>query len=228
MHEERAYKPGDIDKSQWGLKPIAQIASYKGLIFGTFDPDAPSLADYLGEFTYYLDMFLDNEAGGTEFIGGCIRSEMNVNWKLPAENFIGDAYHAGWTHDSGSKSMNEMQPFPDVDLENSYHMNVNGHGLDAGTVHIGDIFSVGSVVLQVSQPRRPCWKVNHKYGNGHISALLMSEGISGWYYRVLEEGEITLGDRIELRDRLPQSVPVRQIWQLFLERLQQKVESGSA
>lgn len=106
--------------------------------------------------------------------------------------------------------------------------NLSTHGIDEDSVHIGDIFSVGSALLQVSQPRRPCWKVNHKYGNGHISALLMSEGISGWYYRVLEEGKIALGDSIELRERLPQSVPVRQIWRLFLERLQQKVVPGSA
>jgi MOSC domain-containing protein YiiM len=106
--------------------------------------------------------------------------------------------------------------------------NLSTHGIDEDSVHIGDIFSVGSALLQVSQPRRPCWKVNHKYGNGHIGALLMSEGISGWYYRVLKEGEIALGDSIELRERLPHSVPVRQIWQLFLERLQQKVVPGSA
>ncbi len=105
--------------------------------------------------------------------------------------------------------------------------NLSSHGLDEDSVHIGDIFALGSVLLQVSQPRRPCWKVNHKYGNGHISALLMSEGISGWYYRVLEEGEVAVGDHLALRERLPQSVPVRQIWQLFLQRLQQKRPPGS-
>lgn len=106
--------------------------------------------------------------------------------------------------------------------------NLSSYGLDEDNVHIGDIFALGSVLVQVSQPRRPCWKVNHKYGNGHISALLMSEGISGWYYRVLEEGEIAVGDHLELRERLPQSVSVRQIWRLFLQRLQQKLPPGSA
>ncbi len=106
--------------------------------------------------------------------------------------------------------------------------NLSTEGIDDASVHIGDIFAVGSALLQVSQPRRPCWKVNHKYGNGHISALLMSEGISGWYYRVLEAGEIAPGDTLVLRERLPESVAVRHIWRLFLQRLQEKKPPGSA
>ncbi len=55
MHEEFCYDEGDINKSEWGLKPVAQIDSYKGLIFATFDETAPSLEAYLGDFRWYLD-----------------------------------------------------------------------------------------------------------------------------------------------------------------------------
>src|SRR5690348_13494508 len=60
----------ELDREKWGLVPVAQLDTYKGLWFATFDRDAPPLADYLGEMTWYLDMFFDRREGGIEIIGG--------------------------------------------------------------------------------------------------------------------------------------------------------------
>lgn len=100
--------------------------------------------------------------------------------------------------------------------------NISTHGLLDTEVHIGDTFRLGSAVVQVSQPRRPCWKINHKYGNAHIAPFIMSEAISGWYYRVLETGQLKVGDSIEFLERLDDSVSVAQIWQIFMDRLERK------
>ncbi|HIL93920.1 MAG TPA: aromatic ring-hydroxylating dioxygenase subunit alpha, partial [Cycloclasticus sp.] len=143
MHEEYCYEEGDINKEDWGLKQVAQIDSYKGLIFATFDETAPSLETFLGDFRWYLDALLDNEEGGTEFVGGTIKSVIGANWKFGVENFIGDALHAGWTHDSGCRAMNNGQPFPPVDMQNSFHASVNGHGWEFGMEGVGDIFLLG-------------------------------------------------------------------------------------
>lgn len=143
MHDEYCYDAGDLDKSEWGLKQVARVSSYKGLVFATFDPEAPGLEDYLGDFRWYLDMLLDNEEGGIEFVGGCIKSVINANWKFGVENFIGDAYHAGWTHDSGTRAMNNGQPFPPIDMHNSYHASINGHGWEFGVEGVGDLFLLG-------------------------------------------------------------------------------------
>lgn len=97
--------------------------------------------------------------------------------------------------------------------------NISTHGLLDTEVHIGDTFRLGSAIVQVSQPRRPCWKVNQKYGNAHIASLIMSEAISGWYYRVLETGQLRIGDPIAFIDRLDNSVSVADIWQMFIDRL---------
>ena len=91
---------GELEPREWGLIPVAQLDSYKGLFFATFDPDAPPLLDYLGEMTWYLDSFFDRQEGGIEVIGGVHKWVIPANWKLPAENFAGDGYHAGWTHRS--------------------------------------------------------------------------------------------------------------------------------
>jgi phenylpropionate dioxygenase-like ring-hydroxylating dioxygenase large terminal subunit len=89
---------GELDRERWGLLPVAQLDSYKGLLFATFDKEAPPLAEYLGEMAWYLDTFFDRREGGIEVIGGMHKWIMPCNWKLPAENFGGDGYHVPWSH----------------------------------------------------------------------------------------------------------------------------------
>jgi phenylpropionate dioxygenase-like ring-hydroxylating dioxygenase large terminal subunit len=88
---------GELRREEWGLQPVAQLAPYKGLYFATFDPQAPPLADYLGEMTWYIDTFVDRREGGIEILA-THKWVMPCNWKFPAENFGGDAYHVHWSH----------------------------------------------------------------------------------------------------------------------------------
>ncbi len=99
-YDERYH--AELDRSQWGLIPVAQVASYKGLIFGTFDPQAPPLEEYLGEARWALDYVLDQRAGGTEVVGGVYKWLINSNWKLGADNVMGDNYHGAITHRSAT------------------------------------------------------------------------------------------------------------------------------
>ncbi len=95
---------GALERERWGLVPVAQLESYKGLVFATFDPEAPPLGEYLGEMTWYLDAFFDRQEGGIEVVGGLHKWTMPCNWKLPAENFAGDGYHVTWSHLSAVRS----------------------------------------------------------------------------------------------------------------------------
>jgi len=56
---------GELERERWGLVPVAQLDSYKGLLFATFDPEAPSLHEYLGEMAWYLDAFVDRREAGS-------------------------------------------------------------------------------------------------------------------------------------------------------------------
>lgn len=143
MHESGAYEASGFDKSKHGLHPVAQVDSYKGLIFGTLDPSAPSLKEYLGDFAWYLDTLLDMDGEGTEFIGGCVRSVMKCNWKFGAENFVGDIMHAGWTHDSAAKAMLGGSVGELGRCEDSYHANVNGHGWEFNLDKVGNAATYG-------------------------------------------------------------------------------------
>lgn len=143
MHEDFCYDPEDLNRDTMGLKK-ARVASYKGLVFATFDQTAPSLDDFLGDYRWYLDIILDTDEDGSELIGGTVKFEIPMNWKLGAENFVGDSYHAGWAHDSGAKAMTRGMAFPPLDFDNTFHASALGHGHEFGMEGIGNTLLLGS------------------------------------------------------------------------------------
>jgi len=75
-------------------------------------------------------------------------------------------------------------------------------GLTEESVCVGDVFAVGdSVVVQVSQPRIPCVNLARRWDRAELPERVMKNGRSGFYLRVLEEGEVTAGDTVTLRER---------------------------
>ncbi|MEL7028921.1 MAG: Rieske 2Fe-2S domain-containing protein [Pseudomonadota bacterium] len=123
--------PG-FKREEWGLKR-ARVAIYGGLVFATFDETAPSLDEFLGDFRWYLDAVLDPDEGGTEFLPGTTRSVMTCNWKFPADNFVGDIYHALWTHLGGADAVLGAYGGVVLDNDDSYQVSVNGHGWEFST-----------------------------------------------------------------------------------------------
>tara|TARA_Y100000588_G_scaffold204144_1_gene217959 strand:+ start:576 stop:1916 length:1341 start_codon:yes stop_codon:yes gene_type:complete len=92
---ENAYQP-PFDKSEWGLIEVAQIGQYMGTIWATWDKDAPSFEDYLGDAKFAFDLGLcawDGSDSGTELLGSVQKWIVPCNWKFIAENFAGDALH---------------------------------------------------------------------------------------------------------------------------------------
>jgi MOSC domain-containing protein YiiM len=94
--------------------------------------------------------------------------------------------------------------------------NISAGELSEYNVHIGDVFRIGSCVLQVSQPRSPCWKINHRFDAEHMSMFVARERITGWYYRVVQPGFIEAGDTIELLERHTERFSIDQFWQVQL------------
>ena len=74
-------------------------------------------------------------------------------------------------------------------------------GLDEGEVCIGDTWRAGPVTLQVTQPRQPCWKMSRRWQIADLAKQVIANGKSGWYLRVLSEGEIAAGAAMELVSR---------------------------
>ncbi|MEX3952088.1 MOSC domain-containing protein [Paraburkholderia sp. EG287B] len=94
--------------------------------------------------------------------------------------------------------------------------NISASGLTERNVHIGDIYEAGSTMLQVSQPRSPCWKINHRFGVERMSMHIAKGRITGWYYRVLRPGLIAPGDAITLVDRQTERFSIDAFWKVQL------------
>lgn len=75
--------------------------------------------------------------------------------------------------------------------------NLTVEGMLEETVHIGDVFRVGEALVEVSQPRVPCFKLGIKMRNPRIVKPFLESKRVGFYVRVLEEGEVGAGDAIE-------------------------------
>lgn len=80
--------------------------------------------------------------------------------------------------------------------------NLSSTGLTEADIAIGDTFRAGEAVVQVSQGRQPCWKLNLRFGVPDMSRRVQTTGRTGWYYRVLEEGFVAEGDELVLVDRI--------------------------
>jgi MOSC domain-containing protein YiiM len=74
-------------------------------------------------------------------------------------------------------------------------------GLDENSVCIGDVYTLGESTFQVSQPRKPCWKLARRWKLGDLSARVQQTGRGGWYLRVLGEGFVEAGQAFSLRER---------------------------
>lgn len=97
--EKLAY--GDhLDKPSLGLRHLAQVDTYNGMVFGCLSADVEPLAQWLGDIAWYLDLFTTRSPVGLEVVGAPQRWVVDVDWKVAGENFIGDSYHTLMTHRS--------------------------------------------------------------------------------------------------------------------------------
>jgi MOSC domain-containing protein YiiM len=89
---------------------------------------------------------------------------------------------------------------PDM-LQGGFGENLTIAGVDETGVCIGDRWRAANVLFEVSQPRQPCWKMGRRWRIVDLPKQVIQNGKSGWYLRVLEEGELVAGLPIELLSR---------------------------
>lgn len=80
--------------------------------------------------------------------------------------------------------------------------NLSTRGLTEKNVFIGDIFRWGDALIQVTQPRSPCFKLNFHFGISDMSAQMQSSGRIGWLYRVIAGGNVSAEAPLELVSRV--------------------------
>ncbi len=72
--------------------------------------------------------------------------------------------------------------------------------LDENDVRIGDLWQLGSAILQVCQLRNPCWKIDEKFSSEGMANYIAENQLNGWYWRVIQPGRVNVGDALELAE----------------------------
>jgi MOSC domain-containing protein YiiM len=107
-------------------------------------------------------------------------------------------HYPGWRDELGPPEL----PF------GAFGENLTVSGWDEARVCVGDIVRVGVVRMQVSQQRQPCWKLARRLERADMVRRVVETGRSGWYLRVLEEGEVAAGMEMVLLERPEGAVPI--------------------
>ncbi|WP_439586897.1 aromatic ring-hydroxylating oxygenase subunit alpha [Hydrogenophaga sp.] len=132
---KNAYGSGFKGRDMHLARP-AQVASYKGFVFATLNPDAPPLEEHLGNARRYLDAWIDHNGGAANLrLVGAQRFRLSCNWKLVWDN-AGDGYHVPFSHQSLLMMTNErygggdMAYFADADRSKMSNSALdNGHSV---------------------------------------------------------------------------------------------------
>ena len=103
--------------------------------------------------------------------------------------------------------------YPNLNWElGMFGENLTVSGLNEKDIHIGDIYEIGSALVQITQPREPCFKFGVKFGTQEVLKQFIEHGYPGTYVRVLEAGFVKTGDTFKLVEKAKNSIS---IWQFF-------------
>ncbi|WED27602.1 MOSC domain-containing protein [Vibrio sp. DW001] len=143
--------------------------------------------------------FTDDEQGDPRFHGG-VEKALHI---YPTEHY------PEWRKEIGEK--------PVLKTVGAFGENISSIGLNEYTICLEDKIRIGSTLLEVSQGRMPCWKLNVRFEQSDMSLRLQNTLRTGWYFRVLETGELGEGDDIILCDRPYPDWPLSRIMGLIFE-----------
>ncbi len=89
--------------------------------------------------------------------------------------------------------------------------------LDERDVRLGDVWQLGSALIQVCQPRNPCWKIDERFGCDGMALFIDQHLLTGWYWRVLQTGVVNPTDTLVLHQAASQATTLHQAMMLWRE-----------
>lgn len=146
---------------------------------------------------------------------------------LPGRGMIGDEQANAENHGGALKA---LLAYSDEHYSEFWRDSLEGTPLPYGSfgenlttqnwledhVHLGDTYRIGTAVVMVTIPRKPCYKLNVRLGRDDVLPMYLESERTGFYLAVTERGDIGAGDAIELLDRHPLAVTPKDIVDLYL------------
>ena len=155
------------------------------------------------------------------------KQQISPPWEISLTGVTGDVQADLKNHGGPEKALHHypiehyaywtqlLGPAPIFSRPGAFGENISTTGWTEANTHIGDIVRFGDAVLQVSQGRQPCWKLNLRFGRPDMARLVQRSGLTGWYYRVLTPGRADATDRFVLVERLRPQWPVARVLRLL-------------
>ncbi|PTN09816.1 MOSC domain-containing protein [Mangrovibacterium marinum] len=120
--------------------------------------------------------------------------------------------------------------YPEADWDLGFFgENLTVEGIDESQIRIGAVYRLGDAIVQVTQPRQPCYKLGIRAGNPQIVADFWNAPYPGVYVRVLQEGAVKTGDTMQLLEPATANMTLTEVFSLFtherrnIEKLQRAV-----
>lgn len=138
---------------------------------------------------------------------------------IDQDEIANQKYHGGdmrvvhhYSHQNYNYLKNKFPEISDRFSPGSFGENIVTEELTEAELNIGDIYSLGTAKVQLTVPRRPCATINLAYDDNRILKEVMLAGRTGWFYRVLEEGEVKTGDDLVFLERPFPDMPLSKLY----------------
>jgi len=156
---------------------------------------------------------------------GIYKKPVNTSIYLGDEDVEGDhvidrKYHGGLNMAVYVYTKNHYEYFqklyPNLEFTNGiFGENLTVSNLFETEIQIGDTFQVGDAIIQVSQPRLPCSTLGYRFGTQKIQKQFLNSTFSGFYFRVLKNGNVKKNDKFILIEKAKNSITVAEVFSLF-------------
>lgn len=159
----------------------------------------------------------DQDFFGKTITTGICKEPVTMPVQTTSTGFVGDGIHNTKFHGGTDKAicvyphkhLAHWQKVLERPLPSApFGENLSLTELDEDNVHIGDVFRIGKVLVEISQPRQPCKTLALRYNKPDFVKMVVKSGFTGWYLRVLEEGVIQQGDRCTLVTADPDKISI--------------------
>ncbi|PJG46913.1 MOSC domain-containing protein [Sphingobium sp. LB126] len=153
-----------------------------------------------------------------------VEGPVRIGWLGLAGDAVADSlHHGGWDkaihlypQDHYAWWRERKPGHPLLDAPGAFGENIASRGMTEEEICLGDRFSLGSAVVEVSHGRQPCWKLDHRFGGRDVMATIVKTARCGIYVRVVREGEAEAGMRMDLLERPLPEWPIARVFRLLI------------
>ncbi len=164
--------------------------------------------------------------GPNEELSGIKKKAINAPLYLKKLGFIGDEQADKRVHGGLEKAIHHFPAehydvlksiYPQAVFEmGGFGENISTTGIIENQVCFGDVFKLGNAIIELSQGRQPCWKLSHRFQIFDLAKTVQYRCLTGWYYRVIKEGEVSQGDPLMLIDRPYKEANLAEVMNILL------------